>query len=188
MSGLDFGSMQTAVQTAMSYWLGALSEPVLIIGRDEMARAAADGAIVWDVRPAEEIGRNRGDGLPSGSLTLGDVGWLLADNSGGNLIPAAVIEDTLGRWGIQRGRAVVIYSERHAVDAFVALRALRSIGIGDAQVCLGDAAAVETASSGTWNRRPDGSTAVSRPAANAASADPRRAAKGRLSHSLGQPA
>ncbi len=186
MSGLDFASMQTAVQTAMSYWLGALSEPVLIIGRDEMTRAAADGAIIWDVRPAEEVERNRADGPLSGALTLGDVGWLLADNSGGNLIPAAVIEDTLGRSGIQRGRAVVIYSERHAVDAFVALRALRSIGIGDAQVCLGDAAAVETASTVTWNRRSDGSQAAPRPGATAASADPSRAV--RLGQPLGQPA
>jgi hypothetical protein len=188
MSGLDFGSMQTAVRTAMSYWLGALSEPVLIIGRDEMIRAAADGAVIWDVRPADEVERNRADGPPSGALTLGDVGWLLADNSGGNLIPAAVIEDSLGRSGIQRGRAVVIYSERHAVDAFVALRALRSIGIGDAQVCLGDAAAVETTTTGTRNRGPDGSRAGPRPGATTASADPRRAAKGRLSQPLGQPA
>ena len=40
--------------------------------------------------------------------------------------------------GIHRGREVVVYAERHAVDAFVALRALRSIGVADARICLGD--------------------------------------------------
>ena len=129
------------VQTAMSYWLGALSEPVLIIGRDDMAKAAADGAVIWDVRPRAEFERGHLDG----ALSLGEVAWLLADDGGGNLIPPAVIEDALATTGILQGRAVVIYSEQRAVDAFVALRALRSIGIADAQVCLGDAAAVAQA-------------------------------------------
>jgi 3-mercaptopyruvate sulfurtransferase SseA len=127
---IDFGIMQTA----MSYWLGALSEPVLIIDRQAMAKAAADGAIVWDVRPAAEFERGHVDG----ALSLGEVDWLLADNSGGNLVPAAVIEDVLGKAGIHHGRSVIIYAEGRAVEAFVALRALRSIGLGNAQVCLGD--------------------------------------------------
>jgi len=135
MSGLDF------VHTALSYWHGALSEPVLIIGREEMQRAAAAGAIVWDVRSAAEAGHHRLDG----ALALGEVDWMLADNSGGNLIPASVIADTLAKAGIEPGRAVVIYAEQRAVDAFVALRALRSIGIDDAQVCLADAAVEATA-------------------------------------------
>ena len=178
MSGLNFDF----VQTAMSYWLGALSEPVLIIGRDEMARAAADGAVVWDVRPADEVERNRLEG----ALALGDVDWLLADNCGGNLIPPAVIEETLAGAGIQAGRAVVIYAEKRAVDAFVALRALRSIGIGDAQVCLGDAAAVEPAP----GRPADAAAAPTRPAAaaTAGAARPVRRAPAPRTQPLGQPA
>jgi thiosulfate/3-mercaptopyruvate sulfurtransferase len=139
MSGLDF------VQTALSYWHGALSEPVLIIGREEMQRAAAAGAIIWDVRTAEEAARHRLDG----ALALGDVDWLLADNSGGNLIPATVIADTLAKAGIEPGRTVVIYAEQRAVDAFVALRALRSIGIDDAQVCLAGASLEATSAAAT---------------------------------------
>lgn len=146
MSGLNF----EIVHTAVSYWLGALSEPVLMIGRDDMRRAVARGAIVWDVRSAEEFARGHGDG----ALSLGSVDWLLADNSGGNLIPASVIEDALRKAGIQRGREVIIYTEQRAVDAFVALRALRSIGIADAQVCLGD---VKSASTRAGNRLADAS-------------------------------
>ncbi len=52
-------AVQTAVQAALSYWVGALSEPV-----------------------------------------LGSVNWLLADNCGGNLVPAPVIAETLGNNGI----------------------------------------------------------------------------------------
>lgn len=127
---IDFGIMQTA----MSYWLGALSEPVLIIDRQAMAKAAADGAVVWDVRPPGDSKR----APVEGALSLGEVDWLLADNSGGNLIPAAVIEEQLGKAGIHRGRTVIIYAEGRAVEAFVALRALRSIGVANAQVCLAD--------------------------------------------------
>ena len=39
------------VHTAMSYWTGALSEPVPIIDRDAMTLAVSRGAIVWDLRP-----------------------------------------------------------------------------------------------------------------------------------------
>lgn len=123
------------VQTAMSYWTGALSEPVQIIDRDEMARALARGAIVWDVRPREEFERHHEER----AISLGSVDWLLAEASGGNLIPADVIAEVLHEAGIHRGREVVVYAERHAVDAFVALRALRSIGISDAHICIGDA-------------------------------------------------
>lgn len=130
MSGLNF----EIVHTAVSYWLGALSEPVLMIGREEMERAVANGAVVWDVRSAAEYER----GHVHSAVSLGSVDWLLADNSGGNLIPGSVIEDVLRATGIQQGREVIIYAEQRAVDAFVALRALRSIGIAGAQVCLGD--------------------------------------------------
>jgi 3-mercaptopyruvate sulfurtransferase SseA len=135
MSGLNF----EIVHTAVSYWLGALSEPVLIISRDEMKQAAAQGAVIWDVRSAQEFQQ----GHAEGALSLGSVDWLLADNCGGNLIPATVIEDQLRQAGIHVGRPVIIYAEQRAVDAFVALRALRSIGITDGQVCLGDGAARE---------------------------------------------
>jgi hypothetical protein len=168
MSGLDL------VHTALSYWHGSLSEPVLIIGREDMKRAVAAGAIIWDVRSEAEAG---GRGL-EGALTLGEVDWLLADNSGGNLIPAAVIADTLAKAGIEPGRPVVIYAEQRAVDAFVALRALRSIGIGDAQVCLADAAVEATA---------PGAAAT----APAAAAGKRRATPRGAAHrlpGLGQPA
>lgn len=130
MNPLDFD----LVQTAMTYWTGALSEPVPIIDRDDMALAVARGAVVWDVRAAGEPGPTVDDRV----VSLGSVDWLLAESDGGNLIPADVIADVLHRAGIQRGSAVIVYAEQHAVDAFVALRALRSIGVADARICLGD--------------------------------------------------
>ncbi|MGE0801152.1 MAG: rhodanese-like domain-containing protein [Lautropia sp.] len=122
------------VRSTVSYWLGALSEPVSMVSVAQMQEAAAAGAIVWDVRDPDRYKQGH---LP-GALSLGTVDWLLADSFGGNLIPAKVIEGILGNAGIGPGRRVVIYSAGRAVDAFVALRALRSIGIDDAQVCLGD--------------------------------------------------
>ena len=131
MSGLSFG----IVNEAVSYWLGALSDPVPMIGPAEAMLAVANGAVIWDVRSGDDYRRGHADG----ALWLGSVDWLLAGDGGGNLIPAPVIEDALARAGIRQGVAVVIYAEQRAVDAFVALRALRSIGIADARVCLGDA-------------------------------------------------
>ena len=131
MSGLSF----EIVHEAMAYWQGALSEPALMISGEEAALAVANGAVIWDVRSSDEYRR----GHAEGALSLGGVDWLLADTSGGNLIPANVIADALEQAGIQPGRPVVVYAERQAVDAFVALRALRSIGIADARVCLGEA-------------------------------------------------
>ena len=123
------------VRSTVSYWLGALSEPVLMVTTEQMRSAAAAGTVIWDVRAREAFDERH----PDGALSLGSVDWLLADSFGGNLIPAAVIATTLQSAGIEPGRSVIIYSEGSAVDAFVALRALRSIGIHTAQVCLGNA-------------------------------------------------
>jgi rhodanese-related sulfurtransferase len=169
---IDFGIMETA----MSYWLGALSEPVLIIDREAMAKAAAEGAIIWDVRSSSEFEREHVDG----ALTLGEVDWLLADNSGGNLIPAAVIEDLLGKAGIHRGRTVIIYAEGRAVEAFVALRALRSIGVTSAQVCLADVAGADTAAAPP-HRASGGRETMAGPSTSSAAPVP-------MTQRLGQPA
>ncbi len=131
MNGLSF----EIVHQAMSYWHGALSEPVLMIDAEEAALAIAGGAILWDLHAR----KTKGSGQTEAGMPIAGVDWLLADACGGNLIPARIIADTLAQAGIEPGRAVVVYAERRAVDAFVALRALRSIGIADARVCLGAA-------------------------------------------------
>ncbi|MEO6269803.1 MAG: hypothetical protein ABIP08_05825, partial [Lautropia sp.] len=89
--------------------------------------------MIWDVRTAAEYQQ----GLEEDDLRLGSIDWLLADNCGGNLVPAPLIAETLGNNGIKPGRVVIVYAQSRAVDAFVALRALRSFGIHDARVCLG---------------------------------------------------
>jgi 3-mercaptopyruvate sulfurtransferase SseA len=167
----------------MSYWLGALSEPVLIIDRQAMAKAATEGAIVWDVRPPAEFERAHVDG----ALSLGEVDWLLADNSGGNLIPAAVIEDLLGKAGIHRGRTVIIYAEGRAVEAFVAMRALRSIGVASAQVCLGDVDSADTAAA-ALHRASGGRETVSCPPISSTGPSISSAAPAPMTQRLGQPA
>ncbi len=116
----------------MTYWFGALSEPVLMVSPAQMQVAVANGTLVWDVR--EDAPR-----LPNvTTLHLGSMEWLLADNLGGNLIPATIIATRLSEVGIEPGQPVILYAEGSAIDALIALRALRSIGV-DAQVCLGDA-------------------------------------------------
>ena len=154
MNGLSF----EIVHQAMSYWQGALSAPVLMINCEEAALAVTGGAIVWDVRSSDEFRQAHAER----AVSLGGVDWLLADDGGGNLIPADVIAEALAGTGIQPGREVVIYAEQRAVDAFVALRALRSIGVTNARVCLGDpghATALQSCSNSTHAGQPGRVTA-----------------------------
>lgn len=128
MSGMNW----RRVRSTMTYWFGALSEPVLMVSPAQMQVAVGNGAIVWDVR-------EEGPQLPAiPTLHLGSMEWLLADSLGGNLIPAPIIASRLSEVGIEPGQPVILYAEGSAIDALIALRALRSIGV-EAQVCLGDA-------------------------------------------------
>lgn len=140
MSDLEFNK----IRRAAALWLGPLAEPALI-GNDEMLRAAGAGSLIWDVRD-EASHRN---GHPAGARSLGSVDWLLAEPSGANLVPAAVIVGALERIGIAPGADIVVYSDADPVSAFIAVRALRCIGVRKVRICFGelDSPSVGSASS-----------------------------------------
>lgn len=122
-----------AIRRTASLWLGPLTEPEFI-DEDEIEGAIADGALLWDVRDGDAHSAAH----PPGARSLGNVEWLLDERSGANLVPANVIASALARIGIRAGREVIVYAGRDAVPAFIALRALRAIGIQHARICLGD--------------------------------------------------
>ncbi len=123
-----------AIRRTASLWLGPLTEPEFI-DEDEIDGAIADGVLLWDVRDST----SHAAGHPTGARSLGSVDWLLDDRSGANLVPANVIAAALARIGIRAGRDVIVYTTADPVSAFIALRALRAIGIHHARICLGDA-------------------------------------------------
>lgn len=123
-----------AIRRTASLWLGPLTEPEFV-DEDEIEGAVADGVLLWDIRD----GAAHEAGHPTGARSLGNVDWLLDDGSGANLVPSNVIASALARIGIRAGRDVIVYTTGDPVSAFIALRALRAIGIHHARICLGDA-------------------------------------------------
>ena len=126
---MDFNT----VRRTASLWLGPFTEPEFIDAGD-VSGAIDDGALLWDVRDTPAFNA----GHPVGARSLGTVEWLLDERSGANLVPANVIASALARIGIRPGREVIVYTTDDPVPAFIALRALRAIGIHHARICLGE--------------------------------------------------
>lgn len=119
------------VALTAAHWLRRVRRPTatpMTADEVDLRRAARRGALVWDIRPPVPNGQR----LPRG-LSLGAIDWVVADPVTGRLTAAATIARILGRIGIAPGREVVVYADR-ASEAFIALRALRSVGVEDASV------------------------------------------------------
>lgn len=124
------------VQTTAAYWLRAMHQP-LIVDATQLGGAAAHDTIVWDVRSTRH---HQADDNPHGAVSIGQIDWLLASPDGTTLIASDVIARVLGRIGIRPGRAVIVYADRAASAGFLALRALRAIGVERARIFLGEPA------------------------------------------------
>lgn len=122
----------TVVHTTAAYWLRRIDQP-LVVDAEHLQLAAARGAIVWDVRSS----RDHAADAPAGAISIGKIDWLLADPAAGALLDPESIARVLRRIGIRPGRQVVVYAGRAASAGFLALRALRSIGVESARVFLG---------------------------------------------------
>ena len=127
MRTMDFN----AIRRTASLWLGPLGEPEFI-DEDELDGAVADGVLLWDIRSSDAHTAWH----PTGARSLGQVDWLLDEHSGANLVPSNVIASALARIGIRPGRDVIVYAGHEPVPAFIAVRALRAIGISHARICF----------------------------------------------------
>jgi hypothetical protein len=119
------------VALTAAHWLHHARRPMptpMTADEVDLRRAARRGAVVWDIRPPLTNGLR----LPRG-LSLGTIDWVVDEPSTGRLTSPATIARVLGRIGIAPGREVVVYADR-AIDGFVALRALRGIGVEAASV------------------------------------------------------
>ncbi len=129
------GTDLRVVGLTAAQWLSEEQRPTarpLTTDKEEFERAARrDDAVVWDIRPTPAHERDR----PPRALSLGAVDWVLADPGAGRLTGSDSIARVLRRIGIRPGRAVIVYGGR-AAAGFLALRALRSIGIESASIYL----------------------------------------------------
>ncbi len=120
------------VQTTAAYWLRAMHQP-LIVDTTQLGGAAAHDTVVWDVRST----RHHQADNPYGAVSIGQIDWQLATPDGTALVASDVIARVLRRIGIRPGRAVIVYADRAASAGFLALRALRAIGVERARIFLG---------------------------------------------------
>lgn len=79
-----------------------------IIDTAEVRSAIERGAIVWDVRGADEYGKGH---IP-GAVNIGDIGKVLRRDSDEDYIPLAQMEKILGDAGIDPGKEIVVYGDK----------------------------------------------------------------------------
>lgn len=107
---------------------GAMAQAIVDI--DEVRKAVARGALLWDVRDEAEYAKGH---LP-GAVNLGDPSSRLLNPYTQDFLPFAEIEAVLGAAGIDPANEIVVYGERGLPSAYFALVTLRYFGATNARV------------------------------------------------------
>lgn len=102
--------------------LAALGSPFASL--DEVDEARARGAIVWDVRAAEDFRKGH---IP-GAVNVGDPTKVLRGTHREVFLPTWKIEAILGAAGIEPSREVIVYGQRGAPQAYFGRFTLRYFG------------------------------------------------------------
>lgn len=89
-----------------------------------VAEAAGRGAIIWDVRSADQFRKGH---IP-GAVNIGDAGQVLRNANTEDFIPVGQIEKILGGAGIDPAREVIVYSNRGNPYAYFGLYTLQYFG------------------------------------------------------------
>jgi len=129
---------QTAGMKCLATWLLALLVPAsaAAAGRDAIIdasatlRAATGGAIVWDVRRADEYDRGH---IP-GAVNIDHVARALLDEKTQLFLPVAQLERRLGGAGIDPRKPIVVYGARGSSYAHFAAWALEHFGAKNVRV------------------------------------------------------
>ena len=77
----------------------------IIVATGDIEPALARGAIVWDVRSADEY---TGGHIP-GAVNIGKVGTVLRDTLWGDYLPVGTLIRSLGAAGIDPSREIITY-------------------------------------------------------------------------------
>lgn len=101
-----------------------------IVDAEFVAKALARGAVVWDVRGAEEYANGH---LP-GAVSVGHVSPAIIDPRTQQFRPTPEIERVWGGAGIDPAREIVVYGLRGSAFAYFAQFALEAFGAGNVSV------------------------------------------------------
>ena len=89
-----------------------------------VVEAAGRGAIIWDVRSADQYRKGH---IP-GAVNIGDAGQVLRNANTEDFIPVGQIEKILGGAGIDPAREIIVYASRGNPYAYFGLYTIQYFG------------------------------------------------------------
>lgn len=95
-----------------------------IVDTEFVADAAKRGAVIWDVRNAQEYSKGH---LP-GAVSIGDAAQVLRDPNTEDFLATDKIEKILGAAGIDPAREIVVYGTRGTWNPYLILYAMQYFG------------------------------------------------------------
>ena len=116
-------SAPLALLTVLMTGSGAMAGEI-IVDATEVGAAMQRGAILWDVRGAEEYAQGH---IP-GAVNIGHVAAVLRNPNTEDLLPIARVQELLGTAGIDLSKEVVVYGRRGDPEAYYALTTVRHFG------------------------------------------------------------
>ena len=120
-----------AVVLALSCGLASAAGP--IVDAAFVTEAMQRGAIVWDVRNAQEYA----EGHVPGAVSIGDAAQVLRDPNSEDFLPTDKIEKILSAAGIDPAREIVVYGNRGAWNPYLVRYAMQYFGGTQAYVFHG---------------------------------------------------
>lgn len=122
LNGLLFSA--SATQAAEPRQSATAAPGNIIIDAAQVEAAMARGAIVWDVRSADDYKRGH---LP-GAINFGDAGKVLRDEQKEDFLPTPVIEKLFSDAGLDPSREIVVYGARGNAYTYFGSYAVRYFG------------------------------------------------------------
>jgi thiosulfate/3-mercaptopyruvate sulfurtransferase len=122
----------TILGATVSGTLAQAAAPV-IVDTTFVRDALKNGAIIWDVRSAEDYKKGH---IP-GAVNIGDAGKVLRDDNSEDYIEQGKIEKLLGNAGIDPGKEVIVYGSKGNPFAYFGRVTMQYFGGQDAPVYHG---------------------------------------------------
>lgn len=124
LAGAGLALLAPAVPARAAEQTQASAVGNIIIDAAQVEAAVARGAIVWDVRAAEDYQRGH---LP-GAINVGDAGKVLRDEQKEDFLPTATIERIFSEAGLDPDKEIVVYGARGNPYAYFGGYAVRAFG------------------------------------------------------------
>jgi thiosulfate/3-mercaptopyruvate sulfurtransferase len=116
--------MRKVLVAAILCGSGSLYAAGAIVGSEFVAEAIKRGAIIWDIRSADDYAKGH---IP-GAVNIGAAGVVLRNANTEDFLPTPEIERILGTAGIDPAKEIVVYSSRGDPFAYFGLYTVQHFG------------------------------------------------------------